>query len=101
MNVKKILDSNITKYRKRKSLTQEELSEKLDITTKHLSNIERGNDFISAPLLEKLSKILNVSPAALFYSADVNKLDDDALSKIDKIIKEQAEITRNKIREEM
>lgn len=101
MNVKKILGSNLTRYRKRINLNQEQLSEKLDITTKHLSNIERGNDFISAPLLEKISKVLNVSPSALFYSSEINKIDDDALSKIEKIIAEQVAVAINKIRDEI
>ncbi len=101
MNVKILLGENITKYRKKRKLTQEGLSEKLDISVKHLSNIEIGNNFVSATLLEKLSKVLNVTPSALFYSPYIKKMDDNALSKIDEIISEQAEITKKMIREEL
>ncbi|MFW9881894.1 MAG: helix-turn-helix domain-containing protein, partial [Candidatus Thorarchaeota archaeon] len=98
MNIKKILGSNIAKYRKTREFTQEELSEKLDISPKHLSNIERGKDFVSASILEKISEILNVTPSALFYSPELNKIDDNSLSKIDDIITEQAEFTKKRIR---
>jgi transcriptional regulator with XRE-family HTH domain len=42
MNVKAIFGANLKIYRKEKKLSQEQLSEKVDITVKHLSEIERG-----------------------------------------------------------
>jgi hypothetical protein len=44
---------------------------------------------------------LKVSPSALFYSADILSLDNSKLSKIDRIIDEQAKVTRKRMREEV
>ena len=57
---------NVRKYRKAAGLTQEQLSERLDISQKHLSIIETGNQFASAPLIERISEELNVFPGDLF-----------------------------------
>ena len=59
MNLKKMIGARIQKLRKQKGLTQDELSEKVNISSKYLSSIERGkenptlNTFIS--IAEELS----------------------------------------------
>ncbi|MBP5793284.1 MAG: helix-turn-helix transcriptional regulator, partial [Spirochaetaceae bacterium] len=65
---------NVQKYRKKAGLTQEQLSIKLQISQKHLSIIETGTQFASAPLIGKIAEELNVSPAMLFggYEHEVN-----------------------------
>lgn len=57
---------NVRKYRKAQNLTQEQLSEKLEISQKHLSIIETGTQFASAALIERISEVLKVSPGDLF-----------------------------------
>ncbi|MBP3709237.1 MAG: helix-turn-helix transcriptional regulator [Treponema sp.] len=64
--IQKIFGANVQKYRKKANLTQTELSERLEISQKHLSVIETGNQFASANLIEKISNELNVPPASLF-----------------------------------
>ena len=102
--IKRILGQNIRKYRKRASLNQDELAEKLEISPKHLSNIEVGTRFISAKLLERISNILNVSPSALFFSPDIDKKDENFYGTIDRLISEQSDLfvrgLKDKIREE-
>ena len=73
MNVKTVFGENLKFYRKGKHLSQEQLSEKVDISVKHLSVIERGLTFVSADLLEKLSKYLEI-PVYFFFrkETDVN-----------------------------
>jgi transcriptional regulator with XRE-family HTH domain len=66
MNVKSSFGENLKFYRKGKHLSQEQLSEKVDISVKHLSAIERGLTFVSAELLEKLSNSLEI-PIYLFF----------------------------------
>ena len=51
MDAKQLLGINLRKQRKLNHLTQEQLSEKLGITTKHLGVIERGEAFCSADFL--------------------------------------------------
>lgn len=48
MNIKKLLGKRIKELRKNKGITQEALSEKAGIDSKHLSRIECGVNF---PLL--------------------------------------------------
>ena len=65
-SVPQLFGGNVRKYRKQAGLTQEQLSERLDITQKHLSIIETGPQFASAALIEKIADVLQVSPAELF-----------------------------------
>ena len=89
MNIKQIFGNNLHEYRKNKNLSQEQLAEKLEISVKHLSTLETGKSFVSAELLEKISKILSVSPSALFYSPEEKSIDESDFSIIDHIIEEE------------
>jgi transcriptional regulator with XRE-family HTH domain len=69
MTIKVCFGTNLKQYRKEKHLSQEQLSEKVDISIKHLSALERGLTFVSAELLEKLSESLEI-PAFYFFVKD-------------------------------
>lgn len=91
-NVCKVLGENIKKIRKIRGITQNELAEMLSLEVKSLSLIETGKGFISAKTLEKLIKILKISPAELFATSDqneCNKIYSEIVSDLD-IIKEDA-----------
>ncbi|GHV76047.1 hypothetical protein AGMMS49942_08680 [Spirochaetia bacterium] len=60
---------NLKFFCKDKRLSQEELSEKVDISVKHLSAIERGLNFVSADLFEQLSISLEI-PVFFFFVND-------------------------------
>lgn len=47
--------------RKANGLTQEQLAEKCDITTTHMSHIETGNTKLSLPVLVKVANALQVT----------------------------------------
>jgi len=85
MEVKTLFGLNLKHFRKEKRLSQEQLSEKVDISVKHLSKIERGLTFVSADLLDKLSFCLEVSIARLFCMDNENIYDDNVLKKFDRI----------------
>jgi transcriptional regulator with XRE-family HTH domain len=85
MDVKAFFGANLKFYRKEKHLSQEQLSENLSISVKHLSKIERGLTFVSADLLERLSSNLNVSAAALFCKNTERIYDENVLSVFDRI----------------
>lgn len=70
-NIQVLFGNNVQKYRKKAGFTQDELSERVGITQKHLSIIETGTQFASAQVIEKISKELQVSPAELF-GGDMN-----------------------------
>lgn len=80
-------------------MTQEELSEKLDITAIHLGRIENGKSFVTAELLDSLCIIFNVSPATFFYTAQEFSGDDSIFAKIDSIIDEEIKKIGSKIKQ--
>ena len=93
MDVKSVFGQNLKIYRKAKRLSQEELSEKVDISVKHLSSIERGLNFVSADLLEKLAISLEIPVSRFFITCqdvfgdeDKARYGDAMLDTIDKII---------------
>ena len=85
MDIKAFFGANLKHYRKISHLSQEQLSEKVDISVMHLSKIERGLTFVSSDLLEKLSDNLSVSVAHLFCIDTQKIYDDDVLNKFDRI----------------
>ena len=80
------------------NLSQEELSEQVGITPKHLSTIETGATFVSADLLERLTKRLGVSASALFYTVKEKSTDDSTLAAIDKIVDQEFQKTAETIK---
>jgi len=66
MNIKNLLGKRIQEIRKRKHLKQEQLAEMINIETASLSNIERGKYYPTADNLDKILKVLNVTPRELF-----------------------------------
>ncbi len=96
MDVKKLLGRNIKKYRKSLNLSQEELAEKLNISPKHLSNIERGRKFASAELIGKLSDTLKISVSSLFFDEE-NFKNPDTVKKIKKVIDKELSKTKKEL----
>jgi transcriptional regulator with XRE-family HTH domain len=78
MDVKASFGENLKFFRKEKRLSQEELSEKVDISVKHLSAIERGLNFVSADLIEQLAMILEI-PVFFFFVYDRKIIHNDRL----------------------
>ena len=76
MNLKEKLGNKIKALRLHNNLTQEALAEKINISAKSLSQIELGNNFVSAETLEKICLALDIKPKSLFnfdYSVDESK----------------------------
>jgi transcriptional regulator with XRE-family HTH domain len=67
--LKEQLGARIKEIRKAKGLSQEKLSEKIEIDPKHLSRIEVGRNFPSLDTLAKLAKALRVEIKEFFEFA--------------------------------
>jgi len=78
-------------YRKAKKLSQEQLAEKLEISIKHLSNMETGKVFASAELIETIAIVLDVSIASLFYNEKEKSFDESDFRRVEQIIEEESE----------
>lgn len=74
MNIKKNFGKKIKEKRLEHRLTQEQLAEQIGISPKSLSQIELGNNFVSAEKLELICKTLKISPKVLF-DFDCGELD--------------------------
>lgn len=61
------IGQRVRKYRKAYGLSQEQLAEKIGISTTHMSHIETGNTKLSLPVLVALSQALDVQTDALLY----------------------------------
>ena len=66
MNIKKLLGKRIQEIRKSKNLTQEKVAEIIDIETASLSNIENGKYYPTAENLDKIIRVLEITPQQLF-----------------------------------
>jgi transcriptional regulator with XRE-family HTH domain len=84
MDIKMFFGANLKHYRKKQHLSQEKLSEMVDISVMHLSKIERGLTFVSANLLDRLADNLQISVAHLFCKPE-EKIYDDVLKKFDRL----------------
>lgn len=54
------IGQKIRKIRKAHGLSQEELAERIDISTTHMSHIETGNTKLSLPVLVDIARALDV-----------------------------------------
>ncbi|WP_316568859.1 helix-turn-helix transcriptional regulator [Neobacillus sp. YIM B06451] len=78
----------IKKARLLRNLTQQELSESINITRASIANIERGNQKISLLTLYEVAESLNVSPKSLLPDLEVlnkPKYDVDLYVNIDSL----------------
>lgn len=65
-----IIGKNLLKYRTENNYTQEELAEKVGISTSFYANLERSNKSMSLLVLRNLADALQVSTDALLYECN-------------------------------
>lgn len=78
MKEKQLLGRQIKRLRARLGLTQDALAERVQISPKYLSNIERGRENPTLDTLLRLAKSLKVEPWEVFV-LDTEPLDRQAL----------------------
>ncbi len=64
------IGQRIRKYRKANGLSQEELGEKVGISTTHMSHIETGNTKLSLSVFVSIAQALEVSADDLLFDED-------------------------------
>lgn len=84
MSIKKNLGNRIREIRVSRSLTQEALAEKINLSAKSLSQIELGNNFVSAETLEDICIALDITPNTLFDFKYSDIAEENALVEITK-----------------
>jgi putative transcriptional regulator len=68
-----VLGLNIKVARARKQVTQDELAEMVDVSTKHLTKIENGGVTTNVYLITKIAKVLDVTVDELVTEYKNNK----------------------------
>lgn len=61
------IGQRIRKFRKAYHLSQEQLAEKVGISTTHMSHIETGNTKLSLPVFVDIAKVLCIQTDELLY----------------------------------
>ena len=61
------IGQRIRKVRKARGLSQEELAEKVGISTTHMSHIETGNTKMSLPIFVEIASVLETRTDELLY----------------------------------
>ena len=66
-----IIGQRIRKFRKAHSFSQEELAEKIGISTTHMSHIETGNTKLSLAVLVKIALALEVNTDDILFDQNI------------------------------
>ena len=64
--IKKCFGARIKEIRESRGLNQEQLAEKLDMESRHISRIETGKSFTTLENIDKIAKALNVDINTFF-----------------------------------
>ena len=85
MDTKKLLGLKIREIRRSRKITQEKLSEIIDMDNGYISKVEAGQNFPSLKTLEKIASVLDVELVDFFhftqdkeidYKSEINKIYD-------------------------
>jgi len=87
-DLRALLADNIKKFRAKRGWSQLKLSEKLDISTNFLSEIENGKGWVSPLTLVKLASALDVEVFELFKPDDTDTKDNPAAKKMKRFAKD-------------
>lgn len=95
------IGQRIRRIRKAHKLSQEELAEKVGISTTHMSHIETGNTKLSLPVFVDIAEALDVQTDSLLYDEPRDSV-TTAMSDIAAILKEcntkQARVISNMVK---
>ena len=100
MDLKEMIGSRIQEIRTKKGITQDQLSEKIGISPKYLSSIERGKENPTLKTILSLAHSLSVKPDGFFIHLEIedpakrksmiiemlDEADDDQLKLVYKVL---------------
>lgn len=90
-STKELLGGRIKELRKTKGLTQDQLSQKVNIDPKHLSRIEVGGSYPSLDTLERLASALQMELSVFFEFRHKVKSSRELKEIINELIKDADE----------
>lgn len=87
-----IIGGRISKFRKREGLTQNQLSEKVNLSVTEISNLECGKNNLSYNTLVNLCNVLDVCPCQLLSGAIKNNVEDNIIDLVRELSANEKEI---------
>ncbi len=81
MSLKTLFGAQVKRLRKFRKMTQEELSEKIEIDLRQLARIEAGESFATSETIEKICKALNVNYKDIFDVQEETNMTFDSIEK--------------------
>ena len=84
---KEIIGRRIANARKASQMTQAELSEKIDISEKYLSRIERGKQLPNTVIVSQICEVLNISADELLAQSNVYNKNKDVKNEVGNLSK--------------
>ncbi len=66
MDLSQVIGSRVREERRRLDLTQEELAERVGLSTNYIAHLERGSRGASLQTLEKVAGVLEIPVASMF-----------------------------------
>lgn len=88
MEIKKQLGKRIKELRLKHEFTQEQLGEKIGLQSQTVSQLERGETFLSCDVLEKLCLVFDVTPKYIFDFNYEKTTQKDLITQIVEMLKE-------------
>ena len=73
-----IISENVRFYRKKTGLSQLKMAYQIEIAPSYLAEIERGKQYPSLKILEKISNYFGIEPYKLLYPMENSKKDNSA-----------------------
>lgn len=97
MDYKTLVNNGIKRLRKKLGLTQEKFAEKINFSTKGVSNIERNRYQPNPETIDKICEVFKIHPLDLLadYPEDLEK--DEQLTQITAILKTYSKEELNKL----
>lgn len=87
----KIIGLRISRFRKEKNLTQQQLSEKINVSVNEISNLERGKNNLSYNTLLNLCRELDKCPCQILTGAIKDKVEDNIIDIIRELSEKEKE----------
>jgi transcriptional regulator with XRE-family HTH domain len=87
LEAKKLIGLRIKSLRRSEGLSQEELAERMGISSKYLSSIERGKENPTLDTLIRLANALKIEPSEIFNFSHEGKSKRDLIKFITTLLK--------------